>query len=213
MQKYKFCRKCNSIAPHNISEGSKTCTKCNAVSESKETKDDKKSSEELSEDLSMDLYEAKIDMACIATTINAIASHHGITGVKGKGPKNGMGILSHLKTQGLVQHPVNADGVGMTVKQFVDAHKSGTHYISTPGHAMAVVNGKLHDSSKKGANGRKIVCAIQFSKKLKEDAPTNCAGGGAIASIGVGPDGEPPKKTKKSTMVKRKSFSQFVMGN
>lgn len=33
-------------------------------------------------------------------------------------------------------------------------------------------------------------------RKVNEDAPVNCAGGGAVAAIGVGPDGEPPKKTK-----------------
>jgi len=32
--------------------------------------------------------------------------------------------------------------------------------------------------------------------KLKEDAPTNCASGGQIAGMGVGPQGEPgvPKR-------------------
>lgn len=32
---------------------------------------------------------------------------------------------------------------------------------------------------------------------LKEDAPTNAAGGGAIAGIGVGPDGEPGVSVSK----------------
>ena len=30
-----------------------------------------------------------------------------------------------------------------------------------------------------------------FKDKMKEDAPVNSAGGGNIAGIGVGPDGEP----------------------
>lgn len=33
--------------------------------------------------------------------------------------------------------------------------------------------------------------------KIKEDAPANCAGGGAVAAIGVGQQGEPPKKAMK----------------
>ena len=36
-----------------------------------------------------------------------------------------------------------------------------------------------------------------FKDKMKEDAPVNSAGGGNIAGIGVGPDGEPGIKKKK----------------
>lgn len=32
-------------------------------------------------------------------------------------------------------------------------------------------------------------------KRIEEDAPTNSAGGGAVAAIGVGPDGEPGANT------------------
>lgn len=39
-------------------------------------------------------------------------------------------------------------------------------------------------------------------KDVKEEAPTTAAGNGAVAGIGVGPNGEPPKKLKK--------FSQFI---
>ena len=51
-----------------------------------------------------------------------------------------------------------------------------------------------------------------------EDAPVNAVGGGNIAGIGVGPQGEPgvTKKKKKDIimqpMSKRKSFSDFVKG-
>lgn len=36
-------------------------------------------------------------------------------------------------------------------------------------------------------------------QKIKEDAPTNAVGGGNVAGLGVGPQGEPgvPKKKKK----------------
>jgi hypothetical protein len=42
----------------------------------------------------------------------------------------------------------------------------------------------------------------QFKNKLKEDAPTNSVGGGNVAGLGVGPQGEPgvSKKTKKRVM-------------
>lgn len=38
---------------------------------------------------------------------------------------------------------------------------------------------------------------IEHLKSIKEDAPTTCAGSGAIAGIGVGPQGEPPGKLAK----------------
>ncbi len=34
-----------------------------------------------------------------------------------------------------------------------------------------------------------------------EDAPTNSAGGGQIAGIGVGPAGEPPNRRKKKLII------------
>jgi hypothetical protein len=34
-------------------------------------------------------------------------------------------------------------------------------------------------------------------KPMQEDAPVNAVGGGAIAGLGVGPDGEPGIKKKK----------------
>ena len=37
----------------------------------------------------------------------------------------------------------------------------------------------------------------KFEELQKEDAPANSAGGGAVAGIGVGPDGEPGVKVKK----------------
>jgi hypothetical protein len=44
--------------------------------------------------------------------------------------------------------------------------------------------------------------------RMKEDAPVNAAGSGAIAGIGVGPDGEPgmPKKKQKEYLKKNKSM-------
>jgi len=49
------------------------------------------------------------------------------------------------------------------------------------------------------------------SNMIIEDAPVNAAGSGAVAGIGVGPQGEPgvlPRK-KRTPMFKRKTFSQF----
>lgn len=38
-----------------------------------------------------------------------------------------------------------------------------------------------------------------FKQFIEEDMPANAASGGAIASIGVGAQGEPPGKAKKRT--------------
>jgi hypothetical protein len=42
----------------------------------------------------------------------------------------------------------------------------------------------------------KVFTKLSFSK-LKEDAPANSVGGGNIAGLGVGPQGEPGIKKKK----------------
>jgi hypothetical protein len=48
--------------------------------------------------------------------------------------------------------------------------------------------------------------ADYMATELDEDAPANAVGGGAIAGLGVGPQGEPPVRSSK--MVKR--FKKFT---
>jgi ribosomal protein L33 len=47
------------------------------------------------------------------------------------------------------------------------------------------------------------------AKEIKEDAPVNAVGGGAVAGLGVGPQGEPGVKKRKTasfiSFIKRKS--------
>lgn len=50
-----------------------------------------------------------------------------------------------------------------------------------------------------------------MKKNIKEDAPTNSAGSGGVAGIGVGPQGEPgvPKKKKlRSIVMSKKPLSR-----
>lgn len=49
----------------------------------------------------------------------------------------------------------------------------------------------------------------RFSAFVAEDAPANAAGGGAVAGIGVGPSGEPPRK-KKLKILKRLMESEDI---
>lgn len=54
--------------------------------------------------------------------------------------------------------------------------------------------------------GYKTITSL-VERKLSEDTPVNAVGGGAVAGVGVGPQGEPPGKTalmKKLQMMKRK---------
>ena len=37
----------------------------------------------------------------------------------------------------------------------------------------------------------KVISKIRHARTLNEEAPTNSVGGGAIAGVGVGPQGEP----------------------
>lgn len=104
---------------------------------------------------------------CTAVTCNAIAAHHGVEDAK-LGPHHnvsaGADVYHHLKKHFNVKG-WGDEHEGKTVKQFVKEHPKGTHYIATRGHAMAVTDGKLHDSSGKGPDGRKIQLSYEVTKK------------------------------------------------
>ena len=51
---------------------------------------------------------------------------------------------------------------------------------------------------------------VQYFKHMSEDMPANNVGGGAIAGLGVGPDGEPGVKKKKN---KLPSFISYIRRN
>lgn len=104
---------------------------------------------------------------CTAVTCNAISKHHGIESAM-VGPdhrlRSGADLYQHLTSHGLKLKGLGSDHVGKTVKKFVNEHPTGAHYIATRGHAMAVIDGKLHDSSGKGADGRKIWASFEVTK-------------------------------------------------
>jgi hypothetical protein len=111
---------------------------------------------------------------CTAVTCNALAAHHGVPEAK-LGPDHNVGtgqdVISHLRKHGMKVHGFGIDHIGKTVSQFVDEHPTGAHYIMTAGHAMAVVNGKLHDASnrvahrKSSVDKRKIQGSFEVTKK------------------------------------------------
>lgn len=102
---------------------------------------------------------------CTGSTINAIAGHHGVPGIE-KGsdaPRSGAGVDQHLSKHLKTKH--NYGAIGKTVQNFVSNNPTGTHYISTNGHAMAVVDGKLHDTSGRGPDKRKVQFAAEYTKR------------------------------------------------
>jgi hypothetical protein len=93
-----------------------------------------------------------------------------------------------------------------------DVRQSGKDYIRSSqwgDDKMKQDANKITDKRYKGINQA-------VDKLTKEEAPVNAVGGGNIAGLGVGPQGEPGvyKKKKKdlviSPMEKRKSFKDFV---
>lgn len=102
---------------------------------------------------------------CTAQTVNAFADHYHFQPIRNPNdvPEYSNQVVAalmknHLKARGM------AEVVGQTVQQFVAQHPSGTYYISTHGHAMAVINGNLVDAAQKGADSRRIISALQFRR-------------------------------------------------
>ena len=57
--------------------------------------------------------------------------------------------------------------------------------------------------------GKKLVPNCVPEEEQKEDAPANSAGGGGIAGIGGGPDGEPGVMPKAANQYKKKNKDEF----
>jgi hypothetical protein len=93
-----------------------------------------------------------------------------------------------------------SEGVDMTASNRAKARKAGAKLPLDP-------DTKTPDY---------FTAAMRRKKGLPEEAPVNAVGGGNIAGLGVGPQGEPGvyKKKKKDLVIlpieKRKSFKDFV---
>lgn len=111
----------------------------------------------------------KDDRRCTAITCNAIAKHHGLEPIVKQGekaPMSGASVLERFKNHGLSVTGHHDQGyAGKTVKQFVKDHPTGAHYIGVRGHAMALTDGKLHDSSGRGADRRRIEFHYKINKE------------------------------------------------
>lgn len=105
---------------------------------------------------------------CTSSACNILSRHHGMgTIVKDgeDGPKDSASALQRMKNHGLkIYGHMDQSHVGKTVKKFVADHPTGTHYIVTHNHAMAVVDGKLHDGANRGPDNRKVVAHFEVRK-------------------------------------------------
>lgn len=55
-----------------------------------------------------------------------------------------------------------ADGRTMTLKRFCREHPTGTYYVKVSGHAVAIVDGVMHDWTADTAGRRKIIGAYKL---------------------------------------------------
>jgi 8-oxo-dGTP pyrophosphatase MutT (NUDIX family) len=89
---------------------------------------------------------------CTQATLEAL-------GVRGKVPTNDIGVEQALMKAGKTIELID-DAANQTVKVFVTAHPTGSYYIVTLYHAMALVNGVLTDTEGRGIDERKIIEAF-----------------------------------------------------
>jgi hypothetical protein len=102
---------------------------------------------------------------CTAATVNAFAQFYHFPPLVNPSqvPEYGSQIEAYLMQQHLRPNP-EPEAVGRTVQQFVAQHPRGTHFITTDGHAMALINGALVDAANKGPDARRIVSAIEYRR-------------------------------------------------
>ncbi|MDD5151122.1 MAG: hypothetical protein PHC28_11725 [Flavobacterium sp.] len=105
---------------------------------------------------------------CTAIVINSIAKYYGLDTIIKDGelaPLDGISTIARLKQAGLkVKNVLDQEYIGKTLKSFVKNHPIGVFYVGIRGHALAVIDGKLIDSSNKGIDNRKIIGHFEIIK-------------------------------------------------
>lgn len=97
-------------------------------------------------------------MRCTRATLEAL-------GVFNKCPVFGTGVIQYIQESGLkwkiIDLPTNRH---MTVQRFVKENPVGDFYITTNGHAMALVNGELTDTTNRGPDKRWVQVVVQIMR-------------------------------------------------
>jgi hypothetical protein len=93
-------------------------------------------------------------MRCTEATLRAL-------GVIGKSPQYGAGVLQALSEHGYRLQHLTTDTVGL--RTFMAGHPTGRYYLASAGHAMALVDGVLTDTSERAISDRiKVWAAVQI---------------------------------------------------
>jgi hypothetical protein len=96
-------------------------------------------------------------MRCTQATLEAL-------NIKGKCPKTGAGVIQAIRDAGLRYRVCDElyNRKVTTVQQFVASHLTGKYYLSTAGHAMALVDGQLTDTTGRGIDRRHVGIAVEI---------------------------------------------------
>ena len=88
-----------------------------------------------------------------------------------------------------------ADIANVALSQAKVKGKMSKYRKKTPWEKMVKALPHLEKNAEKAQEALKRM-KIQRKKSLKEDAPANAVGGGHIAGVGIGPQGEPGRRPK-----------------
>jgi hypothetical protein len=98
-------------------------------------------------------------MRCTQATLEAL-------GIRGECPIYGVGVVQAIKKAGyrtrIVDETVDDYLQPVGLKTFIEQHQTGRYYVMSAGHAMALVNGVLTDTSERKISDRiKVVGAVE----------------------------------------------------
>jgi hypothetical protein len=74
----------------------------------------------------------------------------------------GTSVLQELRRLGYSAQPLHL--VPRTLRSLMHADLPGSYFVSTAGHAMALVDGVLTDTEAKGYNMRRITCMFKVER-------------------------------------------------
>lgn len=102
---------------------------------------------------------------CTVQTVNAFADFYHFQPIRLETeiPLTGEDVVNALQKRGLKMR-ADPSATGKTLSQWIPAHRTGTWYVSTDGHAMALIQGNLVDAEHKGPDQRRIVGAWEFRR-------------------------------------------------
>lgn len=73
----------------------------------------------------------------------------------------GLACIEHLDNAGCKLEIM--ENYPKTIRTFVRAYPQGKYYLSTAGHALALIDGQLFDYSERGIDLRRILVAVKIS--------------------------------------------------